>query len=285
MEDRIQPLIEERAAWLFKRTPWALASKAMLDRLLGYQETLRIGREVDPMTADALMRKMEKRLARRVTVTGRHNVPAQGAALIVANHPTGIADAVMLNDALRPIRSDLYYYANRDILRVLPQMQDIIAPVEWRPEKRNRQSLRDTMNYTREATEAGRLGVIFPSGRLAKRKGMVLHERPWMASAAMIARKFELPIIPVHITARNSMLFYLFDAIHPSLRDITLFYETLNKDKMFYHISIGQAISPDALPQTSEDGIEMLRKTVLDLGAQLPPKLARDWMQFTVAAE
>ena len=35
--------------------------------------------------------------------------------------------------------------------------------------------------------------------------------QPWMASAAMLARKFDLPVIPVNIRARNSVLFYLFD--------------------------------------------------------------------------
>ena len=66
------------------------------------------------------------------------------------------------------------------------------------------------------------MAVLFPSGRLAKRTWWWLNERPWMASGAMIARKFNLPVIPLHITARNSALFYLFDRIHPTLRDITL---------------------------------------------------------------
>jgi putative hemolysin len=111
------------------------------------------------------------------------------------------------------------------------------------------------MTYARHAlTDAGRLGVIFPSGRLAKRVGLRLHERPWMSSAAALARKFDLPVIPVHIRARNSALYYLFDAIHPTLRDITLFHETLNKASQPYLVTIGAPIAAADLPRDPVGG-------------------------------
>ena len=66
-----------------------------------------------------------------------------------------------------------------------------------------------------------------------------------MASGAMMARKFNLPVVPLHITARNSALFYLFDRIHPTLRDITLFHEVLNKTRQRYRLTIGPPIDPD----------------------------------------
>ena len=137
---------------------------------------------------------------------------------------------------------------------------------EWLREKRSMTKTRATMAYTRRAIDHGRVGVIFPAGRLAKRRGLQLHERRWMASAAMIARKFDLPVIPVHIEARNSALFYLFDLLHPTLRDITLFHETLNKARHPYRITLGAPLSAAALPARSEDGIEMLRRTTLALG-------------------
>ena len=87
-------------------------------------------------------------------------------------------------------------------------------------------------------------------------------------SAAMLARKFELPVIPVNIRARNSVLFYLFDLIHPTLRDITLFHEMLNKAKQPYVVNVGEEISPASLPASSEEGIEMLRQATLALGGR-----------------
>lgn len=130
------------------------------------------------------------------------------------------------------------------------------------------------MTYTRKAMEAGRLGIIFPAGRLAKRRGLRLFERPWMSSAAMIARKFDVPVIPLNIRARNSVLFYLFDKIHPSLRDITLFYETLNKAQQPFRVTIGEPISPSALPKDNDAAIGLLRKATLGLGGRYAPEVS-----------
>ena len=95
-----------------------------------------------------------------------------------------------------------------------------------------------------------------------------------MASAAMIARRFDLPVIPLNIRARNSALFYLFDLIHPTLRDITLFHETLNKDRQPFRVTVGEPISPTALPARSEEGIDILRRATLALGGRHAPAVS-----------
>jgi len=274
MKERIDPLIEERAPWLFADRPWSDPSRALLNRMLGYHRTVALGEHFRDMPMPEIMGHMGQMLAKDVQTTGLDHLPRQGAALIVANHPTGIADGIILHHVINKVRDDSYFYANSDILRVLPQLDSLIAPVEWRLEKRSHGKTRETMAYTRRAVDEGRLGVIFPAGRLAKRRGLKLFERPWMASAAMIARKFDLPVIPVNVRARNSVLFYLFDLLHPSLRDITLFHETLNKHRQPYRVTIGEPISPSALPTRSEEGIEMLRQATLDLGGRHAPSVS-----------
>ena len=77
-------------------------------------------------------------------------------------------------------------------------------------------------------------------------------------------------MIPLHITARNSALFYLFDRIHPTLRDITLFHEVLNKPRQRYRLTIGSLIEPDSLPANSTEATEVLRSRTLELGGQKP---------------
>lgn len=274
MQDRIDPLITERAPWITSGRPGTRLSRRILDRVLGYDRTIALAEHLRDAPSAQIMDHMAALLAKDVQITGLEHLPRQGPALVVANHPTGIADGIMLYHALAGVRPDLFFYANTDILRVLPQMADMIAPVEWRPEKRTHGKTRETMAYTRRAVEEGRLGVIFPSGRLAKRRGLRLFERPWMASAAMIARKFELPVVPINLQARNSVLFYLFDLLHPSLRDITLFHETLNKDRQPYRITVGEAISAASLPVKSEQGIQMLRDATLSLGGADAPAVS-----------
>ena len=274
MRDRFDPLIAERAPWLFRGRPHQRMAYAALTRLLGYEQTLRLGDEYRDLSTPELMGRLAGIIAKDIQISGLENIPRNGPAMIVANHPTGIADGVILHHLLSPLRPDLFIYANSDVLRVMPQMADLICPVEWRQEKRSLSKTRDTMEYTRKAMEAGRLGVIFPSGRLAKRTGLKLMERPWMASAAMIARKFDVPVIPLNIRARNSTLFYLFDLIHPTLRDITLFHEVLNKHRQPYRVTVGKPIAADRIPAKSEEGIEMLRAETLALGGTHAPAVS-----------
>ncbi|WP_422072669.1 lysophospholipid acyltransferase family protein [Tranquillimonas rosea] len=274
MRERLDPLISERAPWLFANRPGTRLVHRALTKMLSYDKTVRLAEHFEHADSPSIMNQMGDYLAQDVEATGLDNIPRQGPALIVANHPTGIADGIILHHLIAPLRPDLFFYANSDILRVLPQMSSMICPVEWRQDKRSRGKTRETMNYTREAIDDGRVGVIFPAGRLAKRRGLRLYERQWMTSAAMIARKFDLPVIPVNVRARNSAIFYIFDKIHPTLRDITLFHETLNKFRQPYRVTVGEPISPAALPPTSEDGIELLRKATLALGGRYAPTVS-----------
>jgi putative hemolysin len=270
MQARLDPLIAERAPWLYSGKWHHRLAKSVMMKLLQYPRTIELGAEFRDLPTPEIMRRMTQLIVRDVRVEGIEKIPASGPALIVSNHPTGIADGIVMHAVIASLRGDLFIYANHDMIRVLPQTEELIAPVEWRLEKRSHAKTKATMDYTRRAIEAGRIGLIFPSGRLAKRRGLTLHERPWMASAAMIARKFDVPVIPLNIRARNSALFYLLDIIHPTLRDVTLFNEVLNKDRQAYNISVGNPIAPADLPRNGDEAIAVLRDAVLSLPAAGP---------------
>ncbi len=57
----------------------------------------------------------------------------------------------------------------------------------------------------------------------------------------------------------------MFDKIHPTLRDVTLFNEVLNKTGQPYRVTIGAPIMPADLPRSSDEAILALRQAVLSL--------------------
>jgi putative hemolysin len=274
MRNRIDPLIAERAPWLFADNAPVRAIRSFTESLLRYPETIEIAKEVRDLSSAGIMANISARIARHVQIDGIDHIPAAGPALVVANHPTGIADGVILHHAFVRRRPDLFIFANSDILRVLPQMSDLILPVEWRKNLRTHEKTRTTMKLTEAALSNGRMGVIFPSGRLAKRRHLRLYERDWMHSAVLIAQKFDVPVIPVNIQARNSALFYLLDLIHPTLRDITLFYEMLNKDRQPYRVNVSEPIAARDLPRKRGDAIALLRDRTLSLGRGGDPSVS-----------
>jgi len=268
MKERVDPLIEERAPWLYRPGGHIRFVRGLLHLMLGYDKTVEIGARLSPMSSAELMDELALMIARNVEAHGIENIPETGPAIVVCNHPTGIADGIIMWSVLAQRRPDLFFFANRDAIRVMPQLEDIIAPVEWRKDKRSHSSNRETLTYAANAFSQDRLGVLFPSGRLAKRKGLRLYERPWMPSAAMLARKYKLPVVPMHIKARNSALFYLFDALHPTLRDITLFHEVINKSRHSFEVRADKPLDGGTLPKGAEAATDMLRRASMRAGVE-----------------
>jgi putative hemolysin len=62
-----------------------------------------------------------------------------------------------------------------------------------------------------------------------------------------MARKYEAPVVPIHVAGPNSTLFHLFDRVSEELRDITLFHELLNKRKTAFQLKVGKPIPPSRL--------------------------------------
>ncbi|MGB0496861.1 MAG: 1-acyl-sn-glycerol-3-phosphate acyltransferase [Rubricella sp.] len=262
MRDKIDEMIRERAGWIYRGGPAMRPIRGFLHLLLGYDRSVELAEFYRDKPAHEIMDHVGEMIARKVRIEGLDNIPREGPAVLVSNHPTGIADGIILWSLLREKRPDLFFFANRDVNRIFPQFESMIAPVEWREEKRSHKSNRETLAYAKRAFGEGRLGVIFPSGRIMKRRGLGLQERPWMNSAAMIARKMDLPVVPLRMTARNSALFYLFDLIHPTLRDITLFHEVLNKHRQPFSIRIGDGLQGRHLPADSDAGTDRLFRMV-----------------------
>src|SRR5690606_26780880 len=163
------------------------------------------------------------------------------------NHPTGIADGVAVFDLLKSRRPDLMIFANRDAVRVNARFAEMIIPVEWREEYKSKLKTRETLVLTNKTVEDGKVMVLFPSGRIAYWADGKLNERPWKTSAVGLARKYNLPILPIHMRARNSGLFYWLARWSTELRDMTVFYELLNKKKNRFDVTIGQLIQPGQL--------------------------------------
>jgi putative hemolysin len=69
-----------------------------------------------------------------------------------------------------------------------------------------------------------------------------LTDPEWMASAVSFARKYKLPIVPVHVAGPYAFWFHLFDKVSNELRDITLFHELLNKSGKTYSLTYGPLI-------------------------------------------
>jgi putative hemolysin len=239
-------LLSERSGSIQRHALWPLM-RPLLYRALHYREAMAMADRLAPLGGLEALDFLCEVLALRLEIRGKDRIPEAGGFVLVANHPTGIADGIAVHDALRGVRRDLAILANRDAVRVNRRFADILVPVEWRKEHRSAARTRETLGVLNRAIGEGRAIVIFPSGRIAFMDGGVLTERPWQPSAVSLARRTGFPVLPVHIVARNSALFYLMSRISTDLRDITVFHELLNKKGASFAVTFGEPIEAVAL--------------------------------------
>lgn len=243
----VDVLIAERAPRLTASPLWPLVRPGLYG-LLGYGKARRMADAIAPLSGQAALDHVSQLLDLKVSSLNLDRLPAQGRCIVVANHPTGIADGIAVYDAIRRRRADAIYFANADALRVSPRLAEVVIPVEWVVEKRTREKTRATLDAARAAFEAERCVVLFPAGRLARvSKDGQLTDPDWAPTAASLARKYGAPIVPIHVTGPTSTLFHLFDRFSQELRDVTLFHELLNKRKKPFRLNVGKPIPPSRL--------------------------------------
>lgn len=254
----VDVLIEERAPQLSSSWFWPLI-RAPLYQVLNYQKARRMADAIRIMGGQEAMRYLSSLLRLQVSVTRPERLRREGPYLILANHPTGITDGIALYDAIAPVRPDVLFYANSDAHRVCPRFDEALIPVEWVPEKRTRERTRVTLKMTGEAMAAGKVIMIFPAGRLARLWEGKVTDPEWQSTAVSLARKYTVPIVPVHVSGPYATLFHFFNTFSKELRDITLFHELLNKEGKPYSLVVGQPIAPDMV-SAAGDGVSASRK-------------------------
>ncbi|WP_295185077.1 1-acyl-sn-glycerol-3-phosphate acyltransferase [uncultured Brevundimonas sp.] len=270
----VDVLIAERAPRLTTSPLWPVVRPALYG-VLGYGAAVRMADAIRDLSGPETLDYVSDLLRLKVTTTNLERLPATGRCVVVCNHPTGIADGVAVFDAIKQRRSDMIFFANADAIRVSPRLDETIIPVEWVHDKRTREKTRATLNAAREAFEAERCVVMFPAGRLAREKHGVLTDPEWAPTAASMARKYDAPVVPMHVTGPYSRLFHLFDKVSQELRDVTLFHELLNKEGKPFGVDVGLPIPADRLDVDAAKATEALktfteRTLAADLDAVFP---------------
>jgi putative hemolysin len=246
-EHIVDVLIAERAPGLTHNPLWPLI-RPPLYRILGYGPARAMADAVLPLSGAAALDHVADLLDLKITIRSAERIPTTGRCVVVCNHPTGIADGVAAFDAIRKIRSDSIFFANADALRVSPRLGEAVIPVEWVESKRTREKTRATLLAAKEAFEADRCVVIFPAGRLARKdKDGQLTDPPWAPTAISLARKYDAPVVPIHVAGPDSRLYHFFNRFSGELRDVTLFHEMLNKRGKPFTLTVGKPIPIDRL--------------------------------------
>ncbi|TLS75687.1 lysophospholipid acyltransferase family protein [Mariprofundus erugo] len=198
-------------------------------------------------------------------------IPASGGAIVIANHPCGGIDGIVMVSLLKKIRPDVKIMANH-LLQCIPEMRDLFISVDpFAGEgavQSNIRPLREAIRWVRQ----GGLLMVFPAGEVSHYQSRYrkITDPQWNESIAHIIRLTRVPVVPVYLSGQNCLLFQAAGFIHPRLRTLMLARELLNKQGHRIRICVGRAVDYRKVASLNASAlIDYLRLQTYALGDQL----------------
>ncbi len=190
------------------------------------------------------------------------NLPKSGTAIVVANHPFGMIEGLVLSDILHAARPDTRILANY-MLGQMPEMRDLFIFVDPFNEKHSKAAnIKPMKECLRWIRNGGVLGV-FPSGEVSHLNLQNRHvqDPPWTEDIARLVRHTQAPVVPLFFEGANGPLFQLAGMVHPRLRTALLPREFMNKQHSTLRVRIGKPIPFEKSSQFESDAelMEYLR--------------------------
>jgi putative hemolysin len=178
-----------------------------------------------------------------VSVGDVKRIPALGPAVLVANHPYGILDGLVLMAVLGRVRPDFKILAN-SWLRWIGELREymiLVDPFETEAASReNRAPLRDALSVL---TNGGLLAA-FPAGEVAHIdwREQAVTDPAWKSTAVRLSLRTRSPVVPVFFEGANSLPFQVTGLLHPGLRTIGLAREFAKMRAKTVRLHIGSPV-------------------------------------------
>ncbi len=189
-------------------------------------------------------------------------IPAEGPLVVVANHPFGGIEGIILASLLHKVRPDVKLMANY-LLQHIPEMRDLLIFVDpfgtGAATRFNYKPLKESMSWLKQGHALG----IFPAGEVSHLyvRTREITDPSWNHVAARLIRKTGATVLPVSFKGANGPLFHALGMAHPRLRTLMLPREVLKKKDKTLQVKIGTPIAAKKLDrfETEEELTAYLR--------------------------
>lgn len=190
----------------------------------------------------------------KVSESDLQRIPKNGSLVVVANHPFGGIEGIILGALLRSVRPDVKLMANF-LLKAIPDLHDSLIFVDpFDRDESAKINLKPIKESIRWLKEGGVLGV-FPAGEVSHidlRRGGI-RDPEWSPTIARLIRLTESPALPVFFRGSNSLIFQILGMVHPRFRTGMLPRELLNKRNKTIEVRIGNLIPFKRLSEFDDD--------------------------------
>lgn len=225
----------------------------LIRRARGYENEVEAGRD--------FWEVMVQRYGLTLDIMGGslESIPQEGPLVVVANHPYGILDGLMLGHILSATRGDFRILAHR-VFRKAEELNKIILPISFDETKEavalNIETRKASLRYL---AEGGAIGV-FPGGTVstAPKPFAQAMDPGWRSFTARMIAKSQATVVPVFFDGANSRLFQVASHLHATLRMALLIKEFKRRVDEPVRVVIGEPIPREEIEARRSDTRAMM---------------------------
>ena len=172
-------------------------------------------------------------------------IPSEGPLMIVANHPFGVLDGLVICWLTSKIRSEFKVLTHSLLLRA-SETKDFLLPIDFSENKNAMITNLETRKTARKILDEGGTIVVFPGGTVSTTKrfyNRTALDPNWRNFTSRLIKRSKPTILPLHFTGQNSFLFQTASHLSETLRSSLLFHEVKRRINTKVPVIIGDPIS------------------------------------------
>ena len=214
-------------------------------------------------------------------------IPSEGPLMIVANHPFGVLDGLVICWLTSKIRSEFKVLTHSLLLRA-SETKDFLLPIDFSENQNAMITNLETRKTARKILDEGGTIVVFPGGTVSTTKrfyNKTALDPSWRNFTSRLIKRSKPTILPLHFTGQNSFLFQTASHLSETLRSSLLFHEVKRRINTKVPVIIGDPISYSDIDENLSNAelSEYLRNTTYKINPVWKSKdvpLGKDFKEF-----
>ena len=235
----------------------------LIKRARGYEQEVANGRDFWQVMVERYGLSLD------IVAGDLSKIPTFGPLIMIANHPYGILDGLMMGHILSSVRGDFRILANT-VFRKSADLQRVVLPISFDETKDAvRENLATRKNALAYLADGGAIGV-FPGGTVSTAATPFAQpmDPGWRSFTARMISKSNATVLPVYFEGQTSRMFQLASHLHNTLRMGLLIKEFKKRIDTPVRVVVGDPITQEDLKEFSTDPramMDFLRKKTYEL--------------------
>ncbi len=196
-------------------------------------------------------------------------IPQDGPVVIVANHPYGLVDGLIICHLAAKARGPFKVMVN-SLLCGEPLIEDYVLPVNFDETKEAARETIQTKKKAMKTLSEGGTVVVFPAGGPSTSpRGMgMAFDMEWKLFTAKMIQMSKATVVPIYFVGQNSRMFQVFSQINYTLRRSLFLFELRRLRGKSVRAEVGDPIpfSDLAHIKSRQELLDHLRKSTYMLG-------------------